>query len=38
MRKSLADMGHPQPPTLVTTDNTEANSTVNRTAKPKKYQ
>ena len=33
MRKALADMGHQKPPTLVATDNTAANSTLNGTGK-----
>ena len=36
MRTDLAEMGHSQPPTLVTTDNTAANSIVNETAKQKR--
>ena len=36
MRTALAKMGHPQPPTLVVTDNTAANSIVNRMAKRKR--
>ena len=35
-RTTLLDMGHQQPPTLMATDNTVANSIVNGTAK-KKY-
>ena len=35
MRTDLADMGHQQTPTLVTTDNTAANIIVNGTAKQK---
>ena len=35
MRTALADMGHQQPPTPVTTDKTAANSVVNVLAKQK---
>ena len=35
MRKDLAEMVHQQPPTPVATDNTVANSILNRTAKQK---
>ena len=35
---SLAEMGKPQPPTPVATDNTVANNTFNVTAKQKKSE
>ena len=35
MRTALSEMGHLQPPTLVATENTAANSIVNGTAKQK---
>ena len=38
MRTALADMGHLQPTTPVATDNTAANSIVNRTANQKRYR
>ena len=38
MRTALAEMGHLQPPTPVATDNTEADSIVNRAAKQNIYR
>ena len=38
MLTSLADMGHQQPPTLVTTDNTAANRIVKEKEKLKRYR
>ena len=38
MRTALADMGHQQPPTLVTTENVAAKSIVNGMAKQKRYR
>ena len=38
IRMALAEMGHQQPPTMVATENTAANSLFNGTEKQKRYQ